>query len=76
MEQPDKTSEVIGAGQPQPLTRRKIITFGVALLGAIISATQLPGWHIYVGLGLVAVGLAIALVLLREKYGRLAVPRV
>jgi hypothetical protein len=43
-------------------------TVVVSLLAAVVSATELHGWHVYVGLAIVAVGLCIALLASKHKH--------
>jgi 4-hydroxybenzoate polyprenyltransferase len=40
----------------------------LSALGAIVSATQLHGWHIYVGFAIVGVGLFIGFTRWNRKY--------
>ena len=40
----------------------------LSALGAIVSATMLHGWHIYLGFAIVGVGLFIGFLLWNRKY--------
>jgi 4-hydroxybenzoate polyprenyltransferase len=40
----------------------------LSALGAIVSATQLHGWHIYLGFAIVGIGLFIGFILWNRKY--------
>lgn len=40
----------------------------LSALGAIVSATQLHGWHVYLGFAIVGVGLFAGFILWNRKY--------
>jgi hypothetical protein len=40
----------------------------LSAVGAIVSATQLHGWHIYLGFAMVGIGVFIGFVLWNRKY--------
>jgi len=40
----------------------------LSALGAIVSATLLHGWHVYVGFAIVAIGLFVGFILWNRKY--------
>jgi 4-hydroxybenzoate polyprenyltransferase len=40
----------------------------VSAVGAVVSATKLNGWHVYLGFALVAIGLFIAFIRWNRKY--------
>lgn len=40
----------------------------LSALGAIVSATLLHGWHVYVGFAIVAIGLFAGFILWNRKY--------
>jgi hypothetical protein len=40
----------------------------LSALGAIVSATLLQGWHVYVGFAIVAIGLFVGFILWNRKY--------
>jgi 4-hydroxybenzoate polyprenyltransferase len=40
----------------------------LSAVGAIVSATQLHGWHVYVGFAIVAIGLFIGFIRWNRKY--------
>jgi 4-hydroxybenzoate polyprenyltransferase len=40
----------------------------LSALGAVVSATQLHGWHIYLGFAVVGIGLFIGFILWNRKY--------
>jgi 4-hydroxybenzoate polyprenyltransferase len=40
----------------------------LSALGAVVSATQLHGWHIYLGFAIVGIGLFFGFILWNRKY--------
>ena len=40
----------------------------LSAVGAVVSATKLHGWHVFVGFALVAIGLFIAFIRWNRKY--------
>jgi hypothetical protein len=60
--------------EPRVVELRKLTKGRAALLlvlsaaGAIVSVTQLQGWHIYLGFAVVGVGLLIGFILWNRKY--------
>ena len=44
------------------------LLLALSAAGAIVSATQLQGWHIYLGFAVVGVGLLIGFILWNRKY--------
>lgn len=57
------------------MVEQKQLTKGKAALllilsavGAIVSATQLHGWHVYVGFAIVGIGLFIGFILWNRKF--------
>jgi hypothetical protein len=40
----------------------------LSAVGAIVSATQLHGWHVYVGFAIVGIGLFIGFILWNRKF--------
>jgi hypothetical protein len=40
----------------------------LSAVGAIVSATQLHGWHIYLGFGIVGIGVFIGFIRWNRKY--------
>ena len=47
---------------------RAALLLVLSAAGAIVSATQLRGWHIYLGFAVVGVGLLIGFILWNRKY--------
>lgn len=54
--------------EQKKLTKGKsALLLALSALGAIVSATELHGWHIYLGLAIVGVGLLVAFLILNRK---------
>jgi uncharacterized membrane protein YccC len=47
---------------------RSIVTFALSAIAAVISATELHGWHVYLGFALVGVGLCFGFLSFKRKY--------
>jgi hypothetical protein len=63
------------AGTEERVVEQKRVTKGKAALllilsafGAIVSATELHGWHIYLGFAIVGIGLFIGFIRWNRKY--------
>ena len=54
--------------QKQLTKGRAALLLILSALGAIVSATMLHGWHIYLGLAIVGVGLFIGFLRWNRKY--------
>ncbi len=52
----------------KPTKGRAALLLALSAAGAIVSATQLQGWHIYLGFAVVGVGLLIGFILWNRKY--------
>jgi len=52
----------------KPTKGRAALLLGLTAAGAIVSATELQGWHIYLGFEVVGVGLLIGFILWNRKY--------
>lgn len=51
------------------LTRGKAALLVIlSAVGAVVSATKLHGWHVYLGFALVAIGLFVAFIRWNRKY--------
>jgi hypothetical protein len=56
------------AEQKQLTLGKAALLLILSALGAIVSATQLRGWHIYLGLAIVGVGLFISFIRWNRKH--------
>jgi hypothetical protein len=54
--------------QKQLTKGRAALLLILSAAGAVISATQLHGWHVYLGFAIVAVGLFIGFIRWNRKY--------
>ena len=60
--------------EPRVVEQKQLTKGKAALLlilsavGAIVSATQLHGWHVYVGFAIVGIGLFIGFILWNRKF--------
>ncbi len=54
--------------QKQLTKGRSALLLILSALGAIVSATMLHGWHVYVGFAIVGVGLFIVFIRWNRKY--------
>jgi hypothetical protein len=48
--------------------RKAAVSFAIAVAAAIVSALELHGWHIYVGLGLTVIAAIYGLTRWKRKY--------
>ena len=61
-------SEARVVEQKQLTKGRAALLLILSAAGAVISATQLHGWHVYLGFAIVAVGLFIGFIRWNRKY--------
>jgi len=54
--------------QKQLTKGRSALLLILSALGAIVSATMLHGWHVYLGFAIVGVGLFVAFIRWNRKY--------
>jgi len=55
--------------EQKQLTKGKAaLLLTLSAVGAIVSATQLHGWHMYVGFAIVGIGLFIGFILWNRKF--------
>lgn len=65
---PKAKSETRVVEQKQLTKGKAALLLILSALGAIVSATMLHGWHIYLGFAIVGVGLFIGFLLWNRKY--------
>jgi hypothetical protein len=61
-------SEARVAEQKQLTKGKAALLLILSALGAVASATELHGWHVYLGFALVAVGLFIGFILWNRRH--------
>jgi hypothetical protein len=61
-------SEARVVEQKQLTKGRAALLLILSAAGAVVSATQLHGWHVYLGFAIVAVGLFIGFIRWNRKY--------
>jgi Flp pilus assembly protein TadB len=71
MKKPNRTDEKSPRNKS---TLSRVIALVVLLLVALVSATELHGWHMYVGFAFVAAGMCIALLSFKRKHAGAEMP--